>query len=378
MHELTSDTLTAPGGGTEASISYGYNANGDETSKTTTGIDGAASNTYTYDDANRLTSWNNGVTTVSYGYDADGNRTQVGSQTFTYDARDELLSGAGSTYAYTPRGTLASVTTSGGTTNSTFDAFGDLVTQGSQQFAYDALGRVVTGQGATFAYSGVSNNVASDGTFTYSRDPGGGLIGVGVASQSGTAALALTDQHLDVVGEFTATGTSLTGSSTYSPLGTVTADDRHDRQPRLPVRLDRSGHQQRQHGLALVQPGHRPVPQPRLGQQQPDAELGGGQHVRLRRRQPAHRLRPDRHLQLVGRGLRRPAGRQQRGQRDPHRREQRRQRAQRPRQLRQPVVEQPHQQLQQLHGPGVERPHQGWPPRSCTPSAPLSRRFRTA
>ncbi|WP_328618748.1 hypothetical protein OHS18_13120 [Amycolatopsis sp. NBC_00355] len=46
-----------------------------------------AANTYTYDLADRLASWNNGVSTVAYGYDAAGNRTQVGSSTYTYDAR---------------------------------------------------------------------------------------------------------------------------------------------------------------------------------------------------------------------------------------------------------------------------------------------------
>ncbi|HEY3903297.1 MAG TPA: RHS repeat-associated core domain-containing protein, partial [Streptosporangiaceae bacterium] len=220
LHEQTGDTLTSPSGQTEASISYGYNANGDETSKTTTGFDGASSNTYTYDDANRLTSWNNGATTVSYGYDADGNRTQVGNQTFTYDARDELLSGAGSTYSYTPRGTLASVTAGGTTTNSTFDAFNELISQGGQHYSYDALGRVATGQGYTFSYSGVSNDVASDGTYTYSRDAAGSLVGIGNGTGS---VLALTDQHRDVVGEFTATGAGLTGSSSYDPLGNVLA-----------------------------------------------------------------------------------------------------------------------------------------------------------
>ena len=220
LHELTGDTLTAPSGQAEASISYGYNANGDETSKTTTGLDGASSNTYTYDDTNRLTSWNNGVTTVSYGYDADGNRIQVGNQTFTYDARDELLSGAGSTYSYTPRGTLASVTTGGTTTNSTFDAFNELITQGSQHNSYDAFGRVVTGQGYSFSYSGVSNDVASDGTYAYSRDAAGNLVGIGNGTGS---VLALTDQHRDVVGQFTATGAALSGSTSYDPLGAVLA-----------------------------------------------------------------------------------------------------------------------------------------------------------
>lgn len=227
LHELTSDTLTAPGGGTEASISYGYDADGNETSKTTTGFTGSAANTYTYDQANRLTSWNNGSTTVSYGYDADGNRTQVGSQTYSYDARDELISGGGSTYAYTPRGTLASVSTASGTTNSTFDAFGELVTQGSTQFSYDALGRLLSDQGAAFSYSGTSNDVTSDGSYDYSRDPSGGLIAVAAGltpgGQPSQSVLAMTDQHSDVVGEFSQAGTTLAGSASYDPFGNVSA-----------------------------------------------------------------------------------------------------------------------------------------------------------
>src|SRR6185437_12568651 len=52
------------------------------------------------------------------------------------------------------------------------------------------------------------------------RDPAGNLIGV--AGGAGSV-LALTDQHLDVVGEFTANGGALTGSSSYDPLGKVLA-----------------------------------------------------------------------------------------------------------------------------------------------------------
>jgi len=35
--------------------------------------------------------------------------------------------------------------------------------------------------------------------------------------------LGWTDQHTDVVGDFTATGTALTGSTAYGPLGTIVA-----------------------------------------------------------------------------------------------------------------------------------------------------------
>ena len=71
---------------------YGYDADSEITSEATTGLAGAASNTYTYDEAGRLTSWNNGTTTTAYGYDNNGNLTQDGSKTYTYDARDELTS----------------------------------------------------------------------------------------------------------------------------------------------------------------------------------------------------------------------------------------------------------------------------------------------
>lgn len=221
LHELTGDTLTSASGQSEASISYGYDLNGNETSKTTTGVDGASANTYTYDEANRLTSWNNGTTTVAYGYDADGNRTQAGSQTYTYDARDELTSAGGATYTYTARGTLASVTSAAGATvTSTSDAFNQVITEGTQTYSYDALGRVLSASARALSYSGMSNDVASDGTATYSRDPSGAVVAI---TSGGSSVLALTDQHRDVVGEFTASGSSLTGSVTYDPFGNVTA-----------------------------------------------------------------------------------------------------------------------------------------------------------
>ena len=91
-----------------ASVGYGYNADSEVTSETTTGLAGAASSTYTYDEAGRLTSWNNGTTTTAYGYDGNGNLTQNGSKTYTYDARDELTSDGTSSYTYTARGTPSS------------------------------------------------------------------------------------------------------------------------------------------------------------------------------------------------------------------------------------------------------------------------------
>jgi YD repeat-containing protein len=88
LHRLTSDTLTS-GSTTVASVGYGYNLDGNLTSKTTTGFAGAGTNTYGYDQAGRLTSWSNGTTTTGYAYDGADNRTQAGSTTYAYDVRDE-------------------------------------------------------------------------------------------------------------------------------------------------------------------------------------------------------------------------------------------------------------------------------------------------
>jgi large repetitive protein len=225
LHRLTSDTFKTNAGSTIASITYGYDADNNETSKATVGFSGASSNTYTYDWADRLLSWNNGTATSNYAYDNSGNRTQSGTQTFAYNARNELTAGAGSTYNYTARGTLASVVTGGTTVTTTNDAFGQAITQGNQSYAYDGVGRVVTdttsgGGTRTLSYSGTTNEVAGDGTSTYSRGPGGGLVGV---RTGGAGKLAWTDLHTDVVGQFAAAGSSLAGSTTYGPLGTIVA-----------------------------------------------------------------------------------------------------------------------------------------------------------
>jgi uncharacterized protein RhaS with RHS repeats len=45
--------------------------------------------TYTYDDADQMTSAGG----VSYGYDANGNQTSRGTDTFTYDDENRLTSG---------------------------------------------------------------------------------------------------------------------------------------------------------------------------------------------------------------------------------------------------------------------------------------------
>jgi RHS repeat-associated protein len=217
-HELASDTLKA-GTTTVASIAYGYDPNGNETAKTTTGFTGAAANTYTYDEANRLTSWTSGSTTTAYSYDADNNRTQAGANVFTYDARDQLTSDGVTSYAYTARGTLQSSTSTGrGAVATTADAYNQIQSDGADTYTYDALGRVTQNGATALTYTGLGNTLSYDGATAYTRDPTGNLI---ASAQGSNTQLAWTDQHTDNVASFTPTGTGLSGSTAYDPLGQV-------------------------------------------------------------------------------------------------------------------------------------------------------------
>ena len=222
LHRLTSDQVQTAAGTVVSSIGYGYDANSNLTSKNTTGFGSATANTYTYDQANRLTSWNNGTTTVAYGYDAAGNRTQDGSKVFTYDARDELTNDGTTGYTHTAAGVLSAA----GTTTLTCDAYGQQTSDGTVAYTYDAQGRLVRRNDAsgsqTVQYSGAGNQLAGDGQFVYSRDPDGGLLAVRAATgTTSTAKLALTDLHTDLIGTLSATDTTLTQTATYDPLGTL-------------------------------------------------------------------------------------------------------------------------------------------------------------
>jgi RHS repeat-associated protein len=232
MHEETGDTLDAPSGSAEASIGYTYNSAGEVTNETTSGTIGAGSSTYTYDEAGRLASdTDNGVAT-QYAYDASGNLTTNGGSTASYNARDELTSATSgsstSNYSYTARGTLSSETTGSTTTNYTDNAYDQQVTAGSGSYTYDSLGRLATagtsGSSYAFTYAGTSDNVTSDGVQQFGDAPDGSPLSVASASGSaGSGSFLDTDLHGDVIGSFSSTGSSLAGSTEYSPWGQVQA-----------------------------------------------------------------------------------------------------------------------------------------------------------
>lgn len=231
LHRLAHDVLRdgPPSAVDLARVDYGYDDNGNITSKDTYGFASQADNTYTYDWANRLTSWlsddrNSNQNLTTYEFDAAGNRTSNGENEFSYDQRNRLISdGDGNTYTYTARGTRATQVSPTQTTIATrSDAFGQVIEQetvGSQAaYSYDGFGRMLQ---AGHTYTGLGNDLASDGTTDYIRDPGGGLVGA--TDGTTTDRLVWTDLHNDVVGQFTQTSTALTGSAGYDPLGVVLA-----------------------------------------------------------------------------------------------------------------------------------------------------------
>ncbi|MHB1273346.1 MAG: RHS repeat-associated core domain-containing protein [Rhodanobacter sp.] len=83
---------------------------------------------YAYDTQGRLADVKlNGLDQGAYGYDANGNRTQVGGQTVaTYDDQDRLLTWGSNTYTYDANGALTGKTTTAGTTSYTYDELGNL------------------------------------------------------------------------------------------------------------------------------------------------------------------------------------------------------------------------------------------------------------
>ncbi|MGJ0428053.1 PKD domain-containing protein [Methylobacter sp.] len=83
---------------------------------------------YGYDAAGRLKEVKlNGVVQASYGYDDNGNRTEVNAQTVAhYDAQDRLLDYNNTTYTYTANGELKTKTTDTTTANYHYDVLGNL------------------------------------------------------------------------------------------------------------------------------------------------------------------------------------------------------------------------------------------------------------
>ncbi|MEU5051888.1 LamG-like jellyroll fold domain-containing protein [Streptomyces sp. NPDC021096] len=219
LGRLTESKVIGADGTTQVmSTAYAYDLNNLLTTKTTSGVSGAGKETYEYDKSGRMTSWTSGDKTTTYAWDDAGNRVKAGDVAATFDEANRQLTDGTTRYGYTPRGTLSSVDTGSGKRSLTHDAFERRIADGDTRFTYDSLDRVSRHGDTAFTYDGGSNNLVSDGTSTYSRTPGGALLG---STDGTTAQRSVTDQHTDVVAGLSADGTKVVGSASYDPFGTV-------------------------------------------------------------------------------------------------------------------------------------------------------------
>ncbi|MEV0381262.1 DNRLRE domain-containing protein [Nonomuraea sp. NPDC050643] len=222
---VASDRLTEadPGGGGPRVIlgtEYGYDGDGNITSKKTISENAVSANAYAYDGAGRLTSWTAPDGTVTgYEWDDAGNRTRAGATTFTYDQRNAPLTAGETAYTYRPRGTMATSARGGVTTTTAFDAFGRKVADAAVDYGYDSLDRVATRGGAAFSYAGVENDVVSDGARLTGRGPNGEPVSDRAIGSTATAKLLYADQHGDVTARYR--GLDSHGQRAFDPFGAV-------------------------------------------------------------------------------------------------------------------------------------------------------------
>ena len=219
---MNSDTLKA-GTASVSSMTYGYDADNNVTSKKTTGVAGAGDNTYAYDQLGRLTSWKVGTKTTDYGWDEASNRTKNGTKLATYDERNRLINDGSSTYTYSARGALLSKTDGTTTEAFTFDAFDRMIRNSDRDFTYDALDRPVQAGTARMRYDGFSDEVVTDGTQSFGRSASDGLLSMGYDT---TKRLVMADRHGDIIAGFDPTdgalSTGLPDTRTYDPFGNST------------------------------------------------------------------------------------------------------------------------------------------------------------
>jgi RHS repeat-associated protein len=122
-----------------------YNADGQLTAISITGIASGASNAYSYDSDGQLTG-SSGTSNITYGYDANGNPDTTG---YTTGAGNEMTHSPGVTYTYDNVGNMITATTSSGTTTYTYD-FANRMTNVdingtmAATYTYDALGRRIS------------------------------------------------------------------------------------------------------------------------------------------------------------------------------------------------------------------------------------------
>jgi RHS repeat-associated protein len=215
---LTSDVIKNTANQVTRSTGYTYDVNGNRASRSVSpaGLAGAGTDTYADDWSNRLRSWTSPASAVTaYNYDGAGNLVTKGAMTLSYDARNRQLSDGVTSRSWTARGTLASSSVGGLSTNYAFDGLGQMVLAGAVSYTYDGLGRINTRNAVPFSYSGFSNQPSSDGVSTVSRGPSGEIV---AQRQGGVSLDVITDAHGDVVGTHDSAG-AIIDSLAVDPWG---------------------------------------------------------------------------------------------------------------------------------------------------------------
>lgn len=155
-----------------------------------------------------------------YTYDDAGNRLTAGSDTFTYDNRNRLATDSDGAYVWNADGTLDTYTPNTGPIEDyTFDAAGRLVevTDGTldADYTYDSLDRIAERDGEPFTYNGGQWDPTSDGTDTFHRTTGGSLLAY---ETSAGVNHAVDNNHFDLTALVGSDGT-VSDTATYDPWG---------------------------------------------------------------------------------------------------------------------------------------------------------------
>ena len=221
------DVLVPAGsGGTETlGRSYSYDNDNNQTAVNVWGISSPADAGFqwgTYNSRGELSSWTDTTsTTTNFTYDKNGNRTAAGAVTYVYDGQNRLVSGGGATYVWADRGTLSSVTKAGTTTASTFDVFGQNLTDGAVTQTYDGLGRIATRNSVGFTYTGTSLDPTGDGTWTVNHSM---LAGEVLSVKTGsTARWGVSDTHRNLVALNVPSSGAVDNTTRYTPFGETAA-----------------------------------------------------------------------------------------------------------------------------------------------------------
>ena len=173
LNRLTTETTS------QGAVSYGYDANGRRTNMT---VAGQPTVNYAYDNADRLTQIAKSGENVAFTYDAASRRATL-----------TLPSGVAATYSYDAVSQLTGITYNHGTTalgdlNYTYDAVGNRTRIGGSlartnlpppmpNAAYNSANQLTNWNGTSITYD-AHGNMLTDGTRTYTWDARNRLVSV--------------------------------------------------------------------------------------------------------------------------------------------------------------------------------------------------------